>query len=295
MKLEAIETNRARVRRPIGWVRPLIRHLPLIACFSLAISGKATVPLTDLPNLGPLSNFVEFGNQQVDKLATINGNVGVSAGGMLQLNAPATINGDISLAYPVTLMQVGLVTGITYNDQDLTTEQNTVVSDSAALGKLTPDETMSGNQTTALNFDVPAGQVEVVNLNGGLNLNNQNITLTGGGVIVLNIEDSFSLNGSAGILGDPANIYINYEGDSTITTYVANTVDGILFDPAADADLAGAWLGSIDAGDGTITLESGAELNPVPEPDTRDLILTGVGALVFASGRRSLCSLTRPV
>ncbi|HUA66629.1 MAG TPA: hypothetical protein VME24_12325 [Alphaproteobacteria bacterium] len=295
MEPGAIKTNRINVRRARGRIPPVIRHLSVLACFLLAISSKATVPLTDLPNLGALNNFIEFGNQQVDNLATINGNVGVSAGGMLQLNAPATINGDISLAYPVTLMQMGLVTGVTYNDQSLTTDQNTVISASAALGKLAADETISGSQTMALNFDVPASQVEVVDLEGGLNLNNQNITLTGGGDLVLNIEDSFSLNGSAVILGDPANIYINYEGESTITSYVANTIDGMLFDPDAAANLAGVWNGSIDAGDGTITLESGAELNPVPEPGTRDLILTGIGALLFPVARRRFWRMRLPV
>lgn len=261
-----------------------IRRLPLLACLSLAISTQATVPSSDLPNLDSSNNFVEFGNQQVDSLATINGNVGVSRGGMLDLTAPATINGDLYLDTPVTLNQMGVINGTTFNGQNLTTEQDTVISSSAALAALPADETISSNQTMGLSFDVPAGQVEVVDLNGGLNLNYQNITLTGGGALVLNIEGSFSLNGSASIVGDPANIYVNYLDGSPITADVASTIDGMLFDADVDANLDGTVNGSINGGDGTITIDSGGTVNPVPEP--KELMFSGLGAFLVHLARR---------
>jgi hypothetical protein len=265
-----------------------IRRLLLIAGCAAAVSAHATLPLSVLPGLGPLVNFTEFGNQQVDNLATINGNVGVSAGGMLDLMAPAVINGNLSLATTATLNQMGVINGTTFNNQDLATEQDTVISVSRALAALPADETISANQTTGLNFDVPAGQVEVVNLNGGLNLNYQNITLTGGGALVLNIEGAFSLNGSASILGNPANIYINYLDGSPITADVASTVDSMLFDANEDANLSGLWTGSINGGDGTITIDSGGTLNEVPEP--KELVLGGFASVLCHLARRRLCN-----
>ena len=263
----------------------------LVCWFSLAISAKATVPTSDLPDLGSLAGFTEFGNQQVDNLATINGNVGVSAGGMLDLMAPATINGNLSLASTATLNQMGVVNGAIHNNQDLATEQDTVISVSRALAALPADQTIAGIQTMGLSFDVPAGQVEVVDLNGGLNLNYQNITLTGGGALVLNIEGAFSLNGSASILGNPANIFINYLDGSPITADVASTVDGMLFDADEDANLAGLWTGSVNGGDGTITIDSGGTLNEVPEPN--DLVLAGFASFLCHFARRRLCILKK--
>ncbi|HEX3628387.1 MAG TPA: hypothetical protein VH280_23515, partial [Verrucomicrobiae bacterium] len=111
-----------------------------------------------------------------------------------------------------------------------------------------------------------------------------NITLTGGGALVLNIEGSFSLNGSAGILGDPDSIYLNYLDGSPFTADIASTVNGRLFDADENATLAGVWNGSVNGGDGTITIESGGTLNSVPEP--RELILVGFAALLVPTARR---------
>jgi hypothetical protein len=289
MKRPTIETNIARARRAGSLLSGVILRLLLVVCFAAAISAEAALPLSALPGLGPLINFTEFGNQQVDNLATINGNVGVSAGGMLDLMAPATINGNLSLATTATLNQMGVINGTKFNNLNLTTEQDTVISVSRALAALPADETIGINQTTGLNFDVPAGQVEVVNLNGGLNLNYQNITLTGGGALVLNIEGAFSLNGSASILGNPANIYLNYLDGSPITADVASTVDGMLFDANEDANLSGLWTGSINGGDGTITIDSGGTLNEVPEP--KYLVLAGFASFLSHFARRRVCNL----
>jgi hypothetical protein len=128
-----------------------------------------------------------------------------------------------------------------------------------------------------LSYDVNSGQVEVVDLNGGLNLNNQSITLAGGGFLILNIESSFSLDGSAGIFGNPDNIYINYEGGSTITTGMASTIDGLVLDPSATAILNGnlnrGFYGVLDPG-----IPSAA----VPEPGSMVLISASLGSLLLA-------------
>lgn len=289
MKLPTAQKHTERVWRARGVVSALIRRLPLVACFSLAISTRATVPTSDLPNLDSLPNFAEFANQQVDDLATVNGDVGVSAGGMLDLTKPATINGNVDLNTTATLNQKGVITGATFNSQNLSTEESDFIAASAALAALTPDETLTADQTSALGFNVPAGQVEVVDLEGGLNLNYQNVTLTGGGDLVLNIDGSFSLDGSASIVGNPSNIYVNYEGTSPITTHVADTVDGLVFDPDGAANLDGTWNGSIFGGSGTITLNSGTFINgvaPTPEPGPMVLILMGLGVLFLHRARR---------
>ena len=275
--------------RTNGLVSAFVRRLPLVLCLSLAMSTRATVPSSDLPDLGSLQNFVEFGNQQADSLATINGNVGLSRGGTLDFTAPATINGNLYLNTPVTFNDMGVITGTTFTGQNLVTEQDTVISASRALAALPADETITENQTTALNFDVPAGQVEVVDLNGGLTLNYQNISLTGGGSLVLNIEGSFSLNGSAGILGNPANTYINYLDGSPITADVASTIDGMLFDADVDADLDGTVNGSIYGGDGTITIDSGGTVNADPVPEPKELMFSGLAAFLVHMARRRLC------
>lgn len=275
--------------RASGWISAFMGRLALLACFSLAISTRATVPVSSLPSLDGLTNFVAFGNQLSYSLSTINGNVGVSQGGLLNLMAPATIDGDVYLNTLAMLIHMGVITGSIFSNQDLTPIQNTVISASRTLAALPPDQTITENQTTGLSFDVPAGEVHVVNLIGGLNLNNENITLTGGGSLVLNIQGTFSLAGSAGILGDPANIYLNYLGTSPVSADVASTVNGLFFNADADARLGGEVNGGLFSGSGTVTLDSGAIVNPVPEP--KELIFPALAGLLFHLARRRICSL----
>lgn len=293
MKLRIAQAHTERVWLARGLVSTFIRSLPLVACFSLAISTRATVLTADLPNLDSLPNFAEFANQQVDDLATVNGTVGVSFGGMLDLTKPATINGNLDLNTTAKLTQDGVITGATLNNQNLSTEESDFISAAAALAALTPDETLTAGQTAALSFNVPAGQVEVVDLVGGLDLNYQNVTLTGGGDLVLNIDKSFTLDGSASIVGNPSNIFINYEGTTPITTHVADTIDGLVFDADGGGNLDGTWNGSIFGGTGTITLNSGTFINgitPVPEPGPMVLILMGFAALLLHHARRSIAA-----
>ena len=229
-------------------------RLLLLASLSLAISAKATLPASDFPNLGSLGDLTELGHPLVEIPDT-------------DANANFT--------------RLTVVNGAVFSDPALVSDQSQVLSASAILAALIPDQTISANQTAALSFDVNPGQVEVVDLNGGLNLDNQSITLAGGGGLVLNIEGSFSLDGSAGIFGNPDDIYINYQGDSTLTTHFADTVDGLVLDPFAPAVLDGNWNRGFY---GTLS----PTVNEVPEPS--DLVFTGLASLLFHLGRRRICA-----
>lgn len=246
-------TNTAPIGHARGPVSALIRRLPVLVCFSLAITTRATVSTSDLPGLGALGNFDEIGKQ------------------LVEMPGPAT-NSTFSI--------MTVVDGTLFSDPNVSSEQSEVLALSSALAELIPDQTINGDQSTGLSFNVNPGQAEVVDLNGGLNLDNQDITLAGGGSLVLNIKDSFSLDGSVAILGNPFNIYINYEGSSTIQSDLTDAIDGLVFDPVAPAHLDGSWNGGVYA------LLSGDPVNPAPEP--RELILSGFAGLALHLARRRL-------
>lgn len=237
MKIPTIQTNTARVYYVL---------CPLL----LAISAKATLPTSAFPDLGSLGDLTELGH-------------------------PLVVIPDTDTNASFTRLTV--VYGTVFSDPALTSNQGQVLSASSALAALTPDQTISANQTAGLSYNVNSGQVEVVDLNGGLNLNNQTITLAGAGSLVLNIEGSFSLDGSAGIFGNPNNIYINYEGGSTITIGIASTIDGLVLDPSASAILGG----DLNRGFYDI-LAPGTPSAVVPEPGPMFLISTALVSLFWA-------------
>lgn len=241
MKYPDIKINTLRVWRASG--------VTLITCFSLAGSADATLPSSDFPNLGSLGSLTELGHPLVEIQNT-------------------DTNGNFT--------RLTVVHGLVFSDPALTANQSEVLSASEALAALTPDQTNDAIQTAPLAFIVSSGQVEVVDLNGGLNLDNENITLAGGGDLVLNIKNSFSLDGSAGILGNPDNIYINYMGESTINTGSSVTVDGLVLDPFAPAILNGDWNRGFY---GNLAVDPPT---PAPEPGYIVLISTALASLLWA-------------
>lgn len=284
MKLHTNQTTRARFRRASN----LLMRTALIAGFSVAISSKATVPTSDLPDFDNLPNFAQLGNDLNENDGDVYGNVGVSEGGTISIGAPSTINGDLYLATGATQSGPGAVTGTTFTGVSLSTEQSTVFTASADLANLTPDQVVSGDQTTGLSIDVAPGEVYVLNLNGGLDLNNQNITLTGGGDLVLNIGNTFSLTGSASIDGPAQNIFVNYTGGNTVDTHVGDTVNGQVFIPNAPASLDGVWNGGVFSGNLEASLLSAGTINavPVPEPGVMALISASLVASLLLVRRR---------
>ena len=103
-----------------------IRRLPLVVCFALGLSAHAIVASSELPDPGPVANFTEFGNQPLGNLAMINGN--------------------FSLAYPVTFTQLSIINGATFNNQNLATEPDAIIS--PAVLEWTPVETFNGSGAT---------------------------------------------------------------------------------------------------------------------------------------------------
>src|SRR5215469_13897443 len=83
----------------------------LVGGLSLAMSARATVPISDLPDFDNLPNFGLLGNNISSATASVNGNVGVSDGGTLNGAGFFTINGDFFAGNGATTIVPGTVTG----------------------------------------------------------------------------------------------------------------------------------------------------------------------------------------
>jgi hypothetical protein len=222
--------------------------LLVLALLSLASSTQATLPSSGLSSLDSMGHLTGLGRQWVE--------------------IPDTVTN-------ASFMRLTVVNGVIFGNPALGSSQRRVLFASSALAALTPSQTINADQTTALSYDVRPGRVEVVDLNGGLNLDNQNITLAGRGILVLNIQGSFSLNGSAGIFGNANNIYINYEGNTTFTTGIASTIDGLVLDPSAPAILNG------NLNRGFYGMLVPGTLAAVPEPGPMVLISMGIASFLL--------------
>ena len=253
-----------------------------LAVLLAAGSAKATSP-GDLPDLTPLLPYTFFGNDGFLNLATVNGNVGISANGSFQMSAPSFVNGRIDADAGVTLNIADLthVSGGISTGVNLAVQQALVFSASNILRNLSADYTL-GNVTTAQTFTAAAGGVTVIDMNslslGGSN----NITFSGGpnDIFVLNIAHGVALTGSS-IIGagvDPSHILLNFydnSGNLGTVAHIGNVLNGTLFVPFDSATFH-SMNGAIWAGNGLITLMSGATLNGVPfvpEPSTISLIV----------------------
>lgn len=238
-------------------------------CLCQPFLASATISSTDLPDISLLSSYTEFGNSEVESLVTVNGNVGVSQGGTLNLMGPSAIDGNVYVSTGATFDHVGTVTGTIYTGQNLTANQQEVFTASSAYTALGsgvnhPDFTFA-TLNSSQSFSAAAGQVTVVNV-GNLSLNNANINFSGAGYLVINVTGSFSLVGTAGILDtDPSHVFVNYTGTGSINTHVGDTIDGYVFDPKGSGSLDGTWFGGLYGGDGTITLLSGCKLTAAPQ------------------------------
>ena len=272
---------------------------PVLALvFFCAFNAKAASTAA-LPDISLLRPYAEFGNQLDESIAAITGNVGVSAGGNLHVMETAIINGNVFVASGATFQNDRAnnsnIAGTITTGQNLTATQNQVFSASSTLSTLSPDLTFSTLDSNQ-NFSAPAGTalvVDVTNLNlNGNGANGANISFSGAGDLVLNVSGSFNLGGTTGILtSDPSHVFINYTGSSGLQTNVANIVDGNLFIPTANANLAGTFFGGLYTGTGLVTLTSGATLAAVPEGSTLWLVLLG---LALVSARLALGGARKP-
>ena len=267
-----------------GLVSTAMTRFALALCIVPTLAAKADLSISSLPNTTLITSYAEFGGGLLDEsLVTINGNVGVSSDGTVDLMAPSRINGNVYVNSGATLTGPGTVHGTVFTHQSLGAVQSQIDSASSVLAGLAPNQTFS-TLSTAQAFTVSAGNVHVVNV-GTLNLNNANITLSGGGYLVINVSHGFDLTGTASILAsNPSHVFINYDGTSgSFNTHVGDTVDGYVFDTTVMATLDGSWDGGLYGAQNEIELLSGATVTsapptvPVPEPST---IISGALLLV---------------
>ena len=119
------------------------------------MTAKAVTPFTTPDAL--LMHYAQFGNSEDESLVTVNGDVGVSAGGSLHVFSPSVINGDVYIDQNATFTDdkkdYSNIHGNRFYNQNLTAEQNQVLSSSAYLSSLPtdPGETFT-NLKTAMSF-----------------------------------------------------------------------------------------------------------------------------------------------
>ena len=267
------------------------------AAFWMLPANAEAAPLSSLPDLSPLIPYTAFGNDINLNLATVKGNTGISSHGTFTMSAPSFVNGALNTAAPVNTMIAnpshvsgGINTGV-----DLSAAQALVLSASSALRNLTPDYSL-GNVTTAQTF-AAAGPVTVIDMNSLTLGGSNNITLTGSAndVFVLNISGHLALTGSS-IIGagsiDPSHILINlYDNSGNLGTaaHIGNVLNGTVLVPF-DSVTFHSMNGAVWAGNGEVTLMSGATLTNipfVPEPSTVSLIL-GTGVIGGVAAARTL-------
>jgi hypothetical protein len=252
--------------------------------------------LSSLPDLSPLIPYTAFGNDINLNLATVNGKTGISTNGTFKMSAPSFVNGILNLATPVNTMiaKPSNVSGGINNGVDLSAQQALVLSASSVLKNLTPDYSL-GNVTTAQTF-AAAGPVTVIDMSSLTLGGSSSITLTGNpnDIFVLNISGKLALTGSS-IIGagsiDPSHILINlYDSSGNLGTaaHIGNILNGTVLVPFDNVTFH-SMNGAVWAGDGEVTLMSGATLTNipfVPEPSTISLIvLAGVLGGVAAARR----------
>lgn len=271
----------------------------VISVFS-ATRATASSQLSDLPDFSSLTPYTVFGNCIVLNLATVNGNVGISANGSFTMSAPSFINGRLDVAPGVTTkiddpshITLGINTGV-----DLSAAQALVFSASNVLKNLPADYTL-GNVTTAQTF-ASVEPVTVIDVNNVTLGGSNNITLTGGpnDFFVLNISGNLALTGSS-IIGagniDPSHILINLTTTSDLGTaaHIGNVLNGSVLIPFATATFH-SMNGATFAGNGCITFMSGATIEGVPfvpEASTTSLLAFGgllaLGILWRRSARKA--------
>jgi hypothetical protein len=282
-----------------------LKAVPLFSIVVMLVLSIFAPPATaatysDLPDLSLVDDFVLFGFKLNLHNVTVNGNVGVLAGGSLALESPSTITGDLSLGAGVTTSGGGYpgnVNGTIYSPVDLSAVSSQVVTASNQVAALTPDATYTA-WTSALTI-ASTGDVNVINVTN-VNLNSQSVTFTGGpdDYFLINVFGSFDLGGSGGILAgagmDPSRMIINIVGTGAkITTKIDNEVNGTMLVPSRQMEfhsVSGAVYG--DGNNLEMKFQSGASIyydpfTPVPIPGAVWLLGSGLIGLV-AMGRRRL-------
>jgi hypothetical protein len=272
----------------------LIGALTVCALFVIPVlsPGAAKAALvTALPDVSALIPYALFGNADFLNLATVKGNVGISANGTFSMSAPSVITGRLDLGSGVNISGIAngaSIGGFIYPDATaihqnvpLATAQSQVFSASTTLQGLAANYVL-GALTTAQSFSaVGSGAVTVIDIASISGAGD--ITLVGGAsdYFVINVAGAASFTGSTGIQGvDGSHILINLYnssiGDLGVVAHINNLLNGTILVPYDSATFH-SENGAIWGGNGLITLMSGATIDnvpfappvlPVPEPTT---------------------------
>ncbi len=264
------------------------------------------VPVSDLPDLSLLTQYATFGNFLNDQNVTINGNVGIGNNGVLKLEAPSTINGNLDLGIGATAGGGGYpdnITGTVTTGVDFTAAENQVQSASTSLAGLTPNVSL-GSVTSGQSFGVVNGiaDVFVVNMSGLALGSGENITFSGdaGDIFVLNVSGDVDMNGDAAIsaLSQASHVLLNLTTSSSLgnVAHIGNIINGTTLIPDATYAEFHSVNGAIFGGLGEIKLMSGAKVESVPfnppsVPDASStLMLLGMGLTALGVARKKLAA-----
>ena len=247
--------------------------------------------------LGEANNFGIFGlsGSEVELVhATVNGDVAVGPGGILDFRASSTVNGDIFVDSSATIKKFhGAHTGALLTEWE--------------LGQATTDAIQAANTAASMiptdTFSSLGGDNQTITGTGGWNIINvtdiagqNSVTLEGGpdDVFIFNVFGEFDLKGSAQISGvDPSRVLINIIGPGIkeVSSKQGTLIEGTVLAVDRSLDLYSVHDSVIGGMGGTITLKSTNSLtqdnfNTSAVPIPSGIFLLGSGLLGLMGLRR---------
>lgn len=228
-------------------------------------------------------------------LVTVQGNVGIAAGGSIINLAPSKIAGNVYESASGQYSGPGTLTGTTNINLPLlatnATAALTAASDAAAAAATL---TFASGINSATVIAGVAG-LNVIDVTGNINLNSANLTLSGpaGATFIINVSGGLSLVGTAGLMSAgvaDSNILYNFTAsNAAINTHIGDQVNGILLAAGSSSTMTldGTFNGELIGHN--ISLLSNAVVNqPVVTPEPAALLLLGTGLLGLAFCRKRL-------
>jgi hypothetical protein len=196
---------------------------------------------------------------------TINGDEYVSSGGILKNQAPSTINGNVYAYASGNYSGPGKLTGSIIVNPTLLTQVNADASNaSTSAAALPPTQTFP--KISIPTTVIGNGGQNVIKINGDITAT---VILVGSSTdsFVINVAGALKLTGSSTltVLGGvaSANVLYNFVGTSgTNSTSVGNSINGTLLAPTYSFNLDGTINGRVIGGGSSISLLSGAIVNP---------------------------------
>jgi hypothetical protein len=278
-----------------GWRAAIA--LGLMLCAQQGFSSS----LSDLPDVSLLTPYATFGHSYVDSAVTINGPVGISDNGNLNLMAPSTINGNLYLGTGATYSGPGVLNGSVVHPGSLAAAQAEVGTASGVLAGLTANQTLGAvNSALTINSANGVADVYVLDISSLTLGSGQNITFNGdaGDVFVLNVTGSMSMTGDATIVAglDASHVFVNVTDTGNLGTiaHVGNVIYGTVLIPNATSVTFHSVDGAIWSGaNTTVTLQSDATVNYVPYLPPPPTVPDGGASLLLLSMGLGLLGVAR--